>query len=509
MYNITKDDEVMAERIEKIATRYNIVYNVDTAVYYWYDREKMVYKSGNEILFNHFILGLFNAYGTLKPIYRNKITEYATRLGIDNWQKINKNQAIQIGNQLINIKDWSSIPSSEVFNYLPIYTIEKSAIYGDPINIKKLIHSWGQNWEFFIKLISYALYQKNLLKVGFVLFSHHANSGKSKFQELVAKILEYQNCYASQLEQLCDPRQRFKTANIHNKLLVSASEFSENTLLDTGVLKAMLGGDPIEGEIKRVSGYFTVHFAGLLLISTNYIPSFKNYDYALLGRLRVIEFLYSFEPKDDIFYNISEEEYQYVLWEAIEICKKWSKEGIDFEEVGNFTQRIEDNSTIMDPYFKFCKLNYIESDHENKIYLSTIKQEFLEFCEENGIEISFKDERRVSRKLSSTLQKMFPNCIKHERVLDHLGVKQVPFTGFWTSKTSKTLSPTLPSKKTLSKYDLTSQTSIRSIDNNNKDTNIQISDTNTPLPQEKLLSTLISNGDLMEIEPGVFKKVIK
>lgn len=507
---ITKDDDVMAERILKICELYNIVYNVDTGVYYWFDRDNMVYKYGNEILFNHFILGLFSAEGTLKPKYRNKICEYATRLGIDRWKTVVMNEAVQIGNTLYKIKDWSEIPAKKLFDYLPIYTIEQHPKQGNPQKVKKLIESWGQNYDFFTKLVAYALFQKNLLKVGFVLHSQHANSGKSKFQELIAKILEKDNCYASQLEQLCDPRQRFKTANIHNRLLVSASEFSENTLLDTGVLKAMLGGDPIEGEIKQVRGFFTVHFAGLLLISTNYIPSFKNYDYALLGRLRVIEFKNSFEPKSDVFDDIDNSEYQYVLYDAIEICKKWVQNGIDFSEVGTFTQRIEDNSNIMDPYYRFCKLHYEPNDEFDLIFLNDIKNKFLEFCEENGLEVYEKDPSKYNRKLSHTFGKLFPTYVKHKRKLDEFNRLQTPIGGIKekiSHKSHKSLNLYTLDKKNHTEYRFTDFSDSSDIKPQNNSNNPRNSDIISETQQEKKLNSLISDGSLMEIKPNIYKKV--
>lgn len=508
-YQVSKDDDVLVGIVKRICELYNISYHHALAEYTWYNRETMKNQSGDIFEFSHFILSLFEDEWTLKAVIRNKITEYATRLGKSRYDVLIKNESVQIGEKLYSLKSFEEIPADKKFNYLPMYSIEKEAIQGEAKEITKLMKDWGYTYDFIVSLVAYALRNENSLKIAFIIYGPMPNTGKSLFQQLLHNILEDKNVYATQLNQILNPQQRFKLANLHNKLLVRASELDEENTFGTSVFKSLCGGnDTLEGEIKGQQKQFNVRFQGLLVISTNHMPNFNGVDEALLSRLNILDFVRQFDPSTNVLSTIDIKEYQYVLYDAIQKVKEWDKnKKVSIPYVMDAAERIKQSASRVDPYHKFID-TYYEPDPTSTLFISNIRDHYIDISQEWGIDlpkIYNQDQlkRHLSNKLINTIKKIIPGAKKGERSTIPGASKSYPIYGIKEKKGHTDTSDTQNLFLTLSKIFREKELSVLSVHEVKKSLDIDVSLADI----QKCLDELSKKGDIYEPKPGLYARV--
>lgn len=228
--------------------------------------------------------------------------------------------------------------------------------------------------------IGYCFYRRNELRKSFILTGEKEN-GKSTFLAMIEHLLGKENTASLDLKELGD---RFKTAELVNKLANIGDDIGDEFIPNPAVFKKLSSGNPISVERKGRDPFDFSNYAKLLF-SANNIPRIKDKSGAVISRLVIIPFEARFSPDDPdydpyIKYKlIQDEPMQYLINLGIEGLKRVLKNRrfTTSQKVENALQEYEENNN---PILLFFKEDIkIENEPTNSVY-----QKYTEFCLANS-----------------------------------------------------------------------------------------------------------------------------
>ena len=228
--------------------------------------------------------------------------------------------------------------------------------------------------------IGYCFYRRNELRKSFILTGEKEN-GKSTFLAMIENLLGRENTASLDLKELGD---RFKTAELVNKLANIGDDIGDEFIPNPAVFKKLSSGNPISVERKGQDPFDFSNYAKLLF-SANNIPRIKDKSGAVISRLVIIPFDARFSPDDPDFdpyikYKlIQEEPMQYLINLGIEGLKRVLKNR-KFTTSQKVEQALEEYEENNNPILLFFKEDIkIENEPTNLIY-----QKYTEFCLANS-----------------------------------------------------------------------------------------------------------------------------
>lgn len=219
--------------------------------------------------------------------------KYLELLGISEPISINNNK-INVYNGLIDIETEKieehnenifSINQLPVFYNPGIYDADVDKFLDDISNNDKQIRTLLE------ELIGYTLLPDCRFQKAFILVGQGAN-GKSAFLKMLSDFLGKENVSALPLEEL---NQRFKTAELVDKVANIGDDISAELLSDSSTFKKLVSGDTISVERKNKDP-FDFSNSAKLIFSANQLPPVSDKSYGLKRRLVIIPFLNTFSP---------------------------------------------------------------------------------------------------------------------------------------------------------------------------------------------------------------------
>ena len=181
---------------------------------------------------------------------------------------------------ITNKIDFNYIP--DAYNEVADKTLNKLACQ-DP-NIRALLE----------EVAGYVMYRRNELRKAFI-FIGGAAGGKSSYLDMIKTMLGDRNTTALDLKELGD---RFKTAELFNKLACIGDDIGDEFIANPAVFKKLVSGDRLTVE-KKGQDPFDFNSFAKLLFSANNIPRIKDKSGAVISRLVIVPFNAKFSADDE------------------------------------------------------------------------------------------------------------------------------------------------------------------------------------------------------------------
>lgn len=234
------------------------------------------------------------------------------------------------------------------------------------------------------EVAGYCFYRRNELRKAFILIGDKAN-GKSTYLDMIKTMLGDENTCALDLKELGD---RFKTAELFNRLACIGDDIGDNFIADPAIFKKAVSGDRMNAE-RKGQDPFDFNNYSKLLFSANNIPRIKDKSGAVLDRLIIVPFDAQFSKDDPdydpyIKYKLrTEESIEYLIKlglkglkrvlenRAFTVNKRVQKELTEYEE---------NNNPIL-LFFKDLEENEISIENEAT---KDVYKKYSEFCISNN-----------------------------------------------------------------------------------------------------------------------------
>lgn len=224
--------------------------------------------------------------------------------------------------------------------------------------------------EFLYQLAGYCFYRSYPYQQLFFLYGRGGN-GKSQYSGLLTKLLGQYNVSSQTTSALTT--NRFRLANLHNKLANICADNDYKTINNSDVLKTLTGGDTISAEEKNKPGFDFVNFAKLIF-AVNILPQTSDKTDAFYRRIHLIQFNQKFEGKTatkNIGLKLAQDnkEMEGFTLRAVEALK-----GLIDNDFNNFIG-FEETEKIAERYEQLS--NPLETFLDNFTFPSNEKREFI------------------------------------------------------------------------------------------------------------------------------------
>ena len=230
------------------------------------------------------------------------------------------------------------------------------------------------------EVIGYTFYRRNELRKAFVLLGDKAN-GKSTYLDMIKNLLGDNNTSALDLNELGD---RFKTAELHNKLANIGDDIGDMFIANPAVFKKLVSGDRINAE-RKGQDPFDFNNYSKFLFSANDMPRIKDKTGAVINRLIMIPFNARFD-KDSanydpfIKYKLQTEEcMEYLIQIGLDGLQR-VLENQQFTMCDKIQKEIDDYNKTNNPILLF--LDIYDNDLEGKP-ARDVYGAYCVFCDDN------------------------------------------------------------------------------------------------------------------------------
>lgn len=146
----------------------------------------------------------------------------------------------------------------------------------------------------FKEIVGYSLLKNTRYQMAFFLTGNGSN-GKSTVLSMVKNLFGYKNAASLSLTDLED---KFKVAELENKLINIGDDISNTPIKDTGKFKKLVSGEGVMVERKNQRPFELMNYA-TFWFSTNKMPNFGDKSDGMQRRITILPFNAKFTPKDD------------------------------------------------------------------------------------------------------------------------------------------------------------------------------------------------------------------
>ena len=150
--------------------------------------------------------------------------------------------------------------------------------------------------DLFEEMVGYMLIKNCRFRKGFLCYGGGSN-GKSTILNLLKRFIGESNCSTIEMEKLSD---KFKTAELENKLVNIGDDINRKDITDTGLLKKLFTGESVTVERKNADPFVLKSYAKLIF-SCNEIPRIADKSHGMYSRLMLIPFTATFSSADEDF----------------------------------------------------------------------------------------------------------------------------------------------------------------------------------------------------------------
>jgi putative DNA primase/helicase len=142
-------------------------------------------------------------------------------------------------------------------------------------------------------MMGYCLTAETRAEAMFILHGNGSN-GKSVICNQLNYMAGEENVSAVQLHEF---DQRFKRAAIYGKLINISTDIDDRNLSSTGLVKAIISGEPIDAEFKNKDSFSFRPFCKVV-IGANHLPRVRDNSAGLFRRVIIFDFKHVFEGKE-------------------------------------------------------------------------------------------------------------------------------------------------------------------------------------------------------------------
>ena len=328
------------------------------------------------------ILNIVSAKSSANTVHskeKGEIVEAMKQYGRKKKPKIPEKTWIQFKDAIYDLetdKNFNATPEYFICNPIP-WDIGESE---ETPEIDKLFEEWvGKDYVKTLKQIcAYCMLPDYPIHRLFCLIGEGSN-GKSKFLELVIKLVGNENITSTELEDLIGVR--FEKAKLYTKSVCIMGETNFSNLRKTSLIKKLTGQDPIGGEKKNKNPFDFINYAKLL-ISTNGLPYTEDKSDGFFRRWCIINFPNKFKEKNDILSRIPEHEYNNFCKASISLLKELLQD-MEFFNEGSVEERKMKYNEFSNPVSKFIESECVVGDGY-KIPFFKFFEELTFFIKNNG-----------------------------------------------------------------------------------------------------------------------------
>lgn len=261
-----------------------------------YVYDKGYYKKANALIEQKMI----QIYPKIKSAQRSEVLKYLEiQTYIDPDDVKLEEYIINLKNTRYDLRTNSAIPHTpEALEFCRIPVEYNPSAYCADLDkcLNKVFCGDRQVIDLFEEMVGYMLIKNCRFRKGFILYGGGSN-GKSTILNLLKKFIGEDNCATVELDQLSD---RFKTAELENKLCNIGDDISRRDILNTGILKKLFTGESLTVEHKGEDP-FTLRSYAKHLYSCNEIPRIADKTHGMYSRLTFIPFNATFSSDDEDF----------------------------------------------------------------------------------------------------------------------------------------------------------------------------------------------------------------
>ena len=142
------------------------------------------------------------------------------------------------------------------------------------------------------QVFGYCMTPDNSFQKGFILYGEGSN-GKSVITDILEALVGRENCAALHLS---DFKERFRLAELQNRLVNFSTEVEAKGLVNDAKLKGIITGDPITAERKNQAPFVFRPFVKLI-VSCNNLPRSTDKSHGYFRRWTILPFTVTFPPE--------------------------------------------------------------------------------------------------------------------------------------------------------------------------------------------------------------------
>ena len=281
----------------------------------------------------------------------------------------------------------------------------------------------GKLWKAFsiLETFAYAFVAGYPIQEAIMFVGNGAN-GKSTTLQLLRSLIGPENIGSLTMQQITD--RPFTVHRLFGKLVNVCADLPSKQIFDSGMFKALTGGDTVESEIKFKNETLRFSNTAKMYFSANQIPLSWDTSDAFYRRWFIIEFTKQFKPEEqdlDLPQKLTEEKQLSGLFNVLMLfLTKLKANKLHFTFDTTIQQKAEMYTANSNPAEKFL-LERVAMDAEATLPKEVFWQEFVSFCKEKGLILPSE------KMMAITIQKL--GLPISERKIQEDGVRKHSYVG--------------------------------------------------------------------------------
>ncbi|GIU72425.1 MAG: hypothetical protein KatS3mg003_1904 [Candidatus Nitrosocaldaceae archaeon] len=384
----------------------NLLYKYDYLEGYYkviYDVEEYIRRELNSLIMNARLENGLISSNKLKSINLDKIIKQIIDLSYLN---VDTNTSyIACNNGIININ------TLEIMEHNPRYFTTKKINANYIADDRELKRKQGEVIKFLCSIMPNADDRDKLLEAlalvfipvqeiqKAIMFIGEGANGKSTLLNFFETMLGKKNVSHVSLHDL--EYDRFKVAELDNKLANIFADIKKLELTSTSKLKAIIAGDPITVE-RKYSHPFDITNLPRLYFSANALPETPDDSISWFRRWIIIKFEQEFNGNADpyLLKKLTKQENLDVLFSIIiRIANRIKREGLKYADLPEDINNIWSNKgSVLEQFINECC--EITNNAGDKIPKSKLYQHYVMYCNTNSIKEKLTDQQ-FSRRIKS------------------------------------------------------------------------------------------------------------
>jgi putative DNA primase/helicase len=260
-----------------------------------------IYKEGYYQKAERFIdKKMVQLYPTIRRAQRAEVIDYIKILTHIKPEDIAKQEyIINLRNTRLDLRNGNALPfDPAIIDFCRVPVIYDPDAYCADLDkmLNKVFKHDRQVIDLFEEMVGYMLIKNCRFRKGFLFYGSGSN-GKSTILNLLKKFIGEDNCSTIEMEKLSD---RFKTAELENKLVNIGDDINRRDIVDTGSFKKLFTGESVTVE-RKGQDPFTLKNYAKMIFSCNEIPRIADKTYGMYSRLMLIPFTAKFTALDEDF----------------------------------------------------------------------------------------------------------------------------------------------------------------------------------------------------------------
>lgn len=269
------------------------------------------------------------------------------------------------------------------------------------------------------EIAGYAMSTYNKAKKFFIIQGPR-DSGKTTFLNIIMSIITEDYLSHINLQNLSD---RFNKAELFGKVANIATELPDRGIEDVGLLKAIVGQDPILAEKKGKDPFTFINNAKLIYACNNLPMNYGDKNDSFFNKMIIVRFTrqLSDDEIDVMLPEKLENEKEYIFLWAMEGLKRLIENGFRFTETYSSKEAVAQYKIKSNNVLAFVQdCCEIESDAE--VTSTVLYEEYNNYCRQNNYKTLGRNKFK-SEIETSFPGKIIPKLITEDRLSGYLGVK--------------------------------------------------------------------------------------